>query len=239
MVTVPDHLPGAVWRPVSYIGEAGPFTSRPRGWVLHVVVGDGSPFQTFQTAKSPDRRFSHLWVSKAGSIEQYQLLSRKSWAQGQGNGTWWSVETEGFPDEALTDRQIRALAHIHKTLGAPNEIATTPSGSGIGTHQMGGLAWGGHSCPGTIRAGQRAAIIQAATALDQPKGEEDVTVLFTRAGDTAPQPAYELHAAIIDGKTVTLPRHVSAAEYNERVAAGEAVKIRTLPRADEAWTLLP
>ena len=68
------YLPGAVWRPVSYRADAGKFTTPPLGYIVHVVVGNGSPWRTFQTAVSPYRRFSHGWVAKDGTSEQYQTL---------------------------------------------------------------------------------------------------------------------------------------------------------------------
>jgi len=51
----------------------------------------------------------------------------------------------------------------------PDLITDTPGGRGIGTHVMGGAAYGGHTCPGPgPRAGQRAAIIARAQALRTP-----------------------------------------------------------------------
>lgn len=173
MTTIPAYYPPARWRPVSYIGEANRLLER-RGWILHVVVGDGSPYGTFQGARSPHRRFSHLWVSKDGHIEQYQRLDRSSWAQAGGNPYWWSVETEGFEDEPLTGAQIRALAVWHNWCNAADALATSPEGRGIGTHKMGGVAWGNHECPGAIRAAQRADIIKLAQAIRSGKLEDDM-----------------------------------------------------------------
>lgn len=173
-MTIPDRIPFATWRPVSYIGEAGAMTSQ-LGWILHVVVGNGSPFGTFQNAKSPRRRFSHLWVAKDGSVEQYQSLNRSSWAQGGGNRFYWSVETEGFDSEKLTSAQVKTLARIHRFLGAPDRLAESPGDVGIGTHLMGGKAWGGHACPGRARASQRIDILAEARRISgaaslPPKG---------------------------------------------------------------------
>lgn len=163
---LPTRYPPATWRPVDYIGEAGRLVD-PRGWVLHVVEGNGSPLGTFQRAVSPDRRFSHLWVSKAGAVEQYQWLDRASWAQGTGGNPWgWSVETEGFPGERLTAQQLDALAAWHVWCGAADRAVVNPGESGIGTHSMGGASWGNHpGCPGPIRAGQRTEILRRAAAL--------------------------------------------------------------------------
>lgn len=165
---------------MSYIGEAHALAPEPNGWILHVVVGNGSPFGTFQSARSPNRRFSHLWIAKDGHVEQYQKLDRASWAQSSGNTAWWSVETEGFEDEPLTEAQLRALAAWHVWCGAPDKIAASPSRRGIGTHKMGGIDWGGHECPGKIRAGQRRQIIDYAAAIRRGRQEDDDVQLTDR-----------------------------------------------------------
>ena len=169
MIAPAARWPGATQRPVSYAGQAG--TIAPLGWVLHVVVGDGSPWATFETAVSPKRRFSHLWIAKDGHAEQYASLWRASWAQGAGNDTYWSIETEGLPTEPLTDAQVRTLAAFHAWSGTADAIASSPGDKGIGTHQMGGQAWGGHTCPDPAmglpgpRSRQRQAILNAAAAI--------------------------------------------------------------------------
>lgn len=163
-------MPGAVCRPIPYRAEAGRFVNPPLGSVPHVVVGNGSPFGLFAKATSPNRKFSHFWVSKKGLVEQYAETFYKSWAQGVGNGLYWTIETEGFPDEPYTPEQIDALGRINKFLGVPALIADKPGARGVGTHYMGGAAWGGHSCPDPAgqegrgpRSKARVDIIKAAT----------------------------------------------------------------------------
>lgn len=160
---------------------AGKFTKAPLGWVLHVVVGNGSPFETFHRAVSPSRRFSTLWVAKDGRTEEFAPLDYKSWAQGEGNGLYWSVETEGFPTEALTDAQIHTLAKWHVFTGTADHVAATPGEKGIITHSAGGAAWGGHTCPDPApgagpRSKQRAAIIAAAVELRGNKPKPAIAV---------------------------------------------------------------
>jgi hypothetical protein len=157
-------FPGAKWRPIPYRDETVGMWEY-RGWVLHVTVGDGSPYQYFCGLPKGKRAFSHLWVAKDGRVEQYQKLDRASWAQYKGNPYWWSVETEGDPDEPLTDEQIKTLARWHVWCGAKDQSASSPNGRGIGTHSMGGLDWGAHDCPGKIRAAQRKDIIAEAKRL--------------------------------------------------------------------------
>lgn len=155
----------AAWRPVKYVGEADRFEAEPLGWILHVVVGNGSPWGTFERAPAGSRRFSHLWISKTGQIEQYQRLDYESWAQSGGNGKYWSVETEGFPTEPLTDAQLNALAAWHVKSGTVDAVVNRVGARGIGTHVMGGAAWGNHSCPGLIRASQRGEILERARVI--------------------------------------------------------------------------
>ena len=147
MIAPAKWWPEATIRLVSYAHEAGDLAARPLGWILHVVVGDASPWATFERAKSPRRRFSHLWVAKDGSAEAYAPLTAKSWAQSAGNASYWSVETEGYPSEPLTAAQVETLARWHVWSGTPDLLASAPGMPGIGTHYMGGAAWGGHSCP--------------------------------------------------------------------------------------------
>lgn len=158
-----QYLPGAAWRPVSYRAEAGTFAHPPIGYIVHVQVGLGSPWGTFQNAHSPDRKFSNGWVAKDGHSEQYAELTCKPWAQRDGNPLYLAFETEGFPGEPLTPAQIDTLARWHNAIGAPDLITDTPGAPGSGTHVMGGAAYGGHTCPGPgPRAAQRANIITRA-----------------------------------------------------------------------------
>ena len=191
--------PPAVQRPVTYATAAIPFMVPVRGWVLHVQAGDGSPWALFEQAPAGNRRFSHLWFGKDGTVEQYQGLDRQSWAQVLGNASWWSCETEGLPGEALTLAQVKALADWHVWSLTADAVADVPTGTGIGTHQMGGAAWGGHACPGPTRSSQRAAIISTAQALrsqDMPVTPADAQLI----ADTI-QTRYEVHAP--DGSLIT------------------------------------
>lgn len=155
----------ADFRPVTYGDEAGRFEVPPLGWILHVVVGNGSPYRLFERAPAGSRRFSHLWVAKDGRAEQFRRFEGKSWAQSTGNATYWSVETEGFPTEPLTDDQLDTLAAWHVLSDTRDAVVDRVGDRGIGTHQMGGRAWGNHACPGALRAAQRDEILVRAQIL--------------------------------------------------------------------------
>ena len=161
----PALLPMATFRPISYRNDASYFTAAPLGLVLHVQQGNGSPYGYFSSLVYPDRVFSHFWVSKTGTIEQYQSTDRMSWAQGNGNATYWAVETEGYTTEPLTVPQIKGVGALVSALGVARLVQNTPGGKGLITHGAGGQDWGNHpGCPGVLRAAQRAAILGGSPA---------------------------------------------------------------------------
>ena len=164
------YLPGAAWRPISYRAESGLFApGQPVGYIPHVQVGNGGLWAYFEHAPAGNRKFSNAWIKKDGTSEQYAELNRKPWAQAAGNGNYRAYECEGDPSEPYTAAQINTLATWHNFTGDPDMLANAPLQRGIGTHNMGGAAYGGHSCPGPIRQGQRDLIIARAVALRVPK----------------------------------------------------------------------
>lgn len=186
--------PQATKRPVSYSPSAGAFPRPPAGWLLHVVVGNGSPWRIFEQATGKSQRFAHLWVAKDGTAEQYAPLSGKAWHAVDGNGAYWGVETEGYPTEPLTSAQLDTLAAWHVYSGTPDVIATAPGQAGIGTHYMGGTAYGGHTCPDPSpgmgpRSRQRAEIIRRAQAIRgdaMPTPEEYAAAVWRHPFPTGP-----------------------------------------------------
>lgn len=169
-----DWVPWAVQRPMPFIGSVGGMDADVLGWIPHVVVGNGSPYQWFvASAGGPRAAFSHLWLSKNGTLEQYGPFSRKSWAQAAGNNSYYSCECEGFPDEPYTQAQLDGLARLHVWFGFPDTVANAPGQRGIGVHYMGGVAWGGHTCPDSVagkgpRSQARSKILALAAALRKP-----------------------------------------------------------------------
>jgi len=182
------RLPGAVWRPISYADNAAPFTQTPNGWLLHVVVGNGDPGPYWETLGPGRRAFAHGWVAKDGHGVQYQSLDRQAWHAAQANPWYWGFETEGYPNEPLTQPQIDTLARWHVALGVPDAIMTTAGGTGVGCHYQGGASWGGHTCPDPVsgqgpRSRQRPAILQAVAELRTggTKVTKDDAQLFLQA----------------------------------------------------------
>jgi hypothetical protein len=156
---------GATFKPV--VNHGGNMKEQ-WGLVVHVQVGDNSLYEWFN---NPVAEVSaHFWVSKLGPVEQYVPADTVAWAEMAGNDFYCSVETEGLPTEPLTKEQINSLALLmawgRDTLGWKLELVDHGS-KGITTHahypsNIPDPAWGGHPCPGPIRAAQLPAIVAQA-----------------------------------------------------------------------------
>lgn len=163
-------------------GEAEDRLSDVRGLVLHIASGyfDG----TIAWQRNKDANVSsHFIFGRDGRRAQMVDTADRAWTQRSGNGTWISVELEGFaPDdrlhakhpgwERLTDAQIEAcaqlLAKMHQVYGpakVPLQLATSPAGRGLGHHSMGaesGHDWGHSQCPGAAIKAQKPVILARA-----------------------------------------------------------------------------
>lgn len=144
----------------------GPFRQQ-LGVVLHVNV-DAAGTPRSYWAKPPNYVCPNLQVYPDGRTDQLLPLDWQPWCQEAGNQAYAAVETAGTPDVPLTPAQIdscaRIMAAYHEHCGVPLAIADTVGARGLGTHKMGGAAWGGHDCPGAIRSAQRQAILDQAGA---------------------------------------------------------------------------
>lgn len=156
------------------------------GLVLHVEVGNGSCYGEFSVPAN--QASSTWWIGKDGTIEQYVDSDDAAWTEAAGNFTWDSVETEGVPEESLTDAQVLSLARILvwgvQIYDWPLQLTDDVNGRGLGWHGMGGLPWGGHfGCPGDLRKAQRAgALYIAALTLippAPPAPQEALDMFFT------------------------------------------------------------
>lgn len=155
-----------------------------RGVVLHIASGFYAGTISWQSAgHGADSTSSHFIVARDGRCAQMVDTADASWAQKSGNSTWLSVELEGFaPEDPLhashpgwetaTSQQIDVCARIllkaHQVYGVPLQLATSPSGMGLGHHSMGaesGVDWGHSMCPGVAIKAQKPAILARAVQL--------------------------------------------------------------------------
>lgn len=221
-----SRYPGAVWLPVTG-HDGGPMAHPPLGLVLHVAEGNGSLRGYFQRSVHPNRKSATWWCGKDGRLEQYLDSTVEPWSQGDGNATYASVETEGYATEPLTDAQIVTLAHLYawgaQVHGWPFEAVDTPGQRGLILHSDGGAAWGGHSCPGPIRAAQRADILDLTPAPQPtpPVEDDDMIVIWSPPKGTG-------GAAIVTGLGLPFKIGASADEQN-LVAQAKAVVLTASP----------
>ena len=151
------------------------------GVIMHTMVG--SQAGTISWFNNPAAQASaHFAVAYDGAIHQFGPIGQGwiAWHAGAANATWYGIEHEdgGDPSRPLTDAQLTASAQLTEMLtgfaGIPLQVTNSPSTGGLGTHSMGGSSWGGHACPGDVRAAQRGEVIRRAQAI--------------RGGGSAPQP---------------------------------------------------
>ena len=147
-----------------------------QGVVMHTMVGN-LPGCIAVFNESSYQASAHFGIDQQGLIHQFGPIGKGwiSWAQVAGNLTWYSIEhaDNGNPDNPLTEAQIAASAQLVEMLSAfagfPLQVTNSVSGTGYGTHFMGGVAWGNHTCPDLppqhVRSMQRQAIINLAVEI--------------------------------------------------------------------------
>ncbi|WP_051673632.1 peptidoglycan-binding protein [Streptomyces sp. NTK 937] len=158
------RLNSAQWRPVRNFTKGG--QAEVRGVVIHIMAGTLMGSEAWFDNPAA-RASSHFGTGKDGRLFQWVDTANKAWAQANGNSSWLSVENEGQGGDSLTDAQLDRCADVlrwaHEVYGVPLQVATSPSGRGLGYHAMGGAAWGGHtSCPGSKIVAQLPEIVKRA-----------------------------------------------------------------------------
>jgi hypothetical protein len=147
------------------------------GVVMHTMVGNLPG--TVTCFNNPGFQASaHFGIAQDGRIHQFGPVNGwVAWAEENGNQNWYSIEhaDNGNPDNPLTDAQLTASAQVVEALSAfasfPLQEANRTDERGYGVHYMGGLPWGGHSCPDQpprhVRSSQRPEILRRAGAIRQ------------------------------------------------------------------------
>jgi N-acetylmuramoyl-L-alanine amidase len=149
------------------------------GVVMHTMVGN-LPGTISLFNNSSSQVSAHFGIAQDGHIHQFGPIGKGwiAWAQEAGNLEWYSIEhaDNGNPDNPLTDAQLTASAQLVECLSAfagfPLQISDDVTTKGYGTHYMGGIPWGDHTCPDLppehVRSRQRAEILRRAAAIRNP-----------------------------------------------------------------------
>lgn len=165
-------------------GEAADRLAEHRGVIVHIAQGTYEGTISWQRNPSADVS-SHFVVAKDGRIAQVVDTAERAWTQRDGNSSWLSIENEGYvKDGGLTAAQVtanaRILARAHQVHGVPLQLATSPTGRGLGHHSMGaesGYNWGHSECPGVKIKAQKPEILRQAIALvgggETPNDDEE------------------------------------------------------------------
>lgn len=143
------------------------------GVVMHTEVGfDHNVVTEFNNPAAAAS--AHFSIDVSGNLHQYGPIGKGwcSWAQVAGNLAWYSIEHEdkGNPNIPLTDAQMWTCAQVVELLsrfaGFPLQISDSTGTQGFGVHSMGGISWGGHTCPDLppqhVRSAQRPEILRRA-----------------------------------------------------------------------------
>lgn len=177
----------------------GGYMPTSRGLVFHVNAGNGNAFDWFTNPAAPTAS-SHFQLMKTGELIQGVPMDTVAWCQVAGSSTWHSIETEGWPNEPLTEAALDKLARLYawgnRNCGWALQQADSPDGYGLGTHEMGGQAWGGHACPGPARSAQRGEVLRRA-ATYAGGVVQGPTGLTTVAKGYPDLPTIDLNAALL------------------------------------------
>jgi len=151
------------------------------GVIMHTMVGNlPGTIEVFND--SAKQVSAYFGIAQDGSVHQFGPIGKGwvAWAEMNGNSAWYSIEhaDNGNTHNPLTDAQLAASAQLVEVLsrfaGFPLQVTDSVSEKGYGTHEMGGGAWGGHTCPNPgPRAAQRYDIIKLAKAIRADGGGGD------------------------------------------------------------------
>ncbi len=234
-------MPGALWLPISR-NFTNRRRDRTRALVLHVADSEAASLRGWFNNPAAGAS-SHLYVRRDGTIEQYLDLDVISWANGQGNSSTVTVETQGRGRGEWTAAQVDALARIarfvHERYGVPLRLMpdSRPESSGVGYHRLGvdpwrvsgGEKWSKHRgkiCPGPDRIPQIPTIIARARGGAAAQEEDDLA-----SPETIEKIAQRTRDLILGDRH---PKRPNDDMRGLQVATYEAVA--ELPSVREFWT---
>jgi hypothetical protein len=122
----------------------------------------------------------------------------------------------------------KILRVYHDEHGMVLQLANKPGEKGFGTHEMGGVAWGGHPCPGAIRAAQRSQILALASGSTTTDPLEEIMGWYASKDEFESAVGRSVKQAPVDAKGTTLAqclRQIRAGLDPAELAAAIAAKM--------------
>jgi hypothetical protein len=128
------------------------------GVCIHVNVDENGTPDSFWR-NNPGQVTPNFQIYKDGSVHQILPFNWQPWCQVDGNFNYAAIEFAGMPNEPMTHAQLVSGAKIlrvyHNEMDMALKLANHPGERGLAGHRIGGISWGGHSCPGDVRMNQR------------------------------------------------------------------------------------
>ena|SRR5215831_4434867 len=131
-------------------------TSAVMGLISHTMVGNlPGTDDLFTPGPKGNGNSAHFGTAQDGTVIQWVPLGVMAEHAIAANDSWYAVENadHGNPNNPYTDAQLSRIAQILELTSRPEygrfalEVTNSTDKEGLGTHNMGGAAWGGHSCP--------------------------------------------------------------------------------------------
>lgn len=182
----------ATWRGPTP-NQGGPMREY-RGLVIHIAAGYFEGTIAWQLNDSSNVS-SHFVVGRDGRRAQVVDTGVTAWTQSDGNGKWLSSENEGFLlgdrrhhddwhllSAPMIEANAQLFARAHLEYGVPLQLATSPTGLGLGYHSMGaesGYNWGHSACPGEPIKAQLPQVL--ARAIEIVNGDDPMRTVLVKA----------------------------------------------------------
>ena len=131
-------------------------TSAVMGLISHTMVNNLADADAlFTPGPRGDGDSAHFGTAQDGTVFQWVQLGVIAEHAKAANDHWYAVENadDKNPNNPYTDAQLSRIAQILELTSRPEyghfalQVTDSPNKEGLGTHNMGGAAWGGHSCP--------------------------------------------------------------------------------------------
>ena len=197
--------------------HGGPMpTSAVRGLISHTMEGNlPHTDELFTPGPHGNGNSAHFGTAQDGTVIQWVPLGVMAEHAIAANPHWYAVENadDGNPNNPYTDAQLSRIAQILELTSRPEygrftlQVTDSPDKEGLGMHNMGGAAWGGHSCPDATknpnhtRSRARAEIVRRAKIIRQ---HGQYAALPTPAVRVGHQPG-ELAQGLLDAEADSAP----------------------------------